>query len=71
MSKVYDHNYALKTSSKKRDGQGEWRFDKADEIDLGDGPIWSVRQNHDLVREGCPVVYYVPGMRLIAEGGRT
>ena len=33
--------------------------------------MWSARQNHDLVREGCPVVYYVPGMRLIAEGGRT
>ena len=72
VSKVYDHNWRAEDVVQETwDGQGEWRFDKADEIDLGDGPMWSARQNHDLVRKGCPVGYYVPGMRPIAEGGRT
>ena len=72
VSKVYDHNWRAEDVVQETwDGQGEWRFDKADEIDLGDGPMWSARQNHDLVRKCCPVGYYVPGMRPIAEGGRT
>ena len=72
VSKVCDHNWRAEDVVQETwDSQGEWRFDKADEIDLGDGPMWSARQNHGLVREGCPVGYYVPGMRPIAEGGRT
>ena len=72
VSKVYDHNWRAEDVVQETwDGQGEWRFDKADEIDLGDGPMWSARQNHDLVRKCCPVGYYVPCMRPIAEGRRT
>ena len=72
VSKVYDHNWGADDVVQEAwDGEEQWRFEKADEIDLGDGPAWSARQNHDLVREGCPVGYYVPGMTPMAEGGRT
>tara|TARA_B100000676_G_scaffold312152_1_gene384989 strand:+ start:8689 stop:10029 length:1341 start_codon:yes stop_codon:yes gene_type:complete len=72
VSRVYDHNWGADDVVQETwDGKEEWRFAKADEIDLGDGPKWSARQNHDLVREGCPVGYYVPGMTPMAEGGRT
>ena len=72
VSKVYDHNWGADDVVQEAwDSEEQWRFEKADEIDLGDGPAWSARQNHDLVREGCPVGYYVPGMTPMAEGGRT
>ena len=72
VSKVYDHNWGADDVVQEAwDGEEQWRFEKADEIDLGDGPVWSARQNHDLVREGCPVGYYVPGMTPMAEGGCT
>ena len=32
---------------------------------------WVARQNHDVVREGCPVGYYVPGQEPKVEGGKT
>jgi hypothetical protein len=72
VSKVYDHNWgADDVVQEDWEGNVEWRFGKADEIDLGEGPAWSARQNHDIVREGCPVGYYVPGMVPLSEGGRT
>ena len=72
VTKVYDHNWGADDVVQETwDAKEEWRFAKADEIDVGDGPKWSARQNHDLVREGCPVGYYVPGMTPKAEGGRT
>ena len=72
IGKAYDHNWGADDVVQETwDGAIEWHFNKADEIDLGDGPAWSSRQNHDIVREGCPVGYYVPGMTPMAEGGRT
>jgi hypothetical protein len=72
VSKSYDHNWGADDVVQETwEGTEEWRFGRADEIDLGDGPAWSARQNHDLVREGCPVGYYVPDMTPKAEGGRT
>ena len=72
VSKIYNHTWGADDVVQEAwDGGVEWRFNKADEIDLGDGPAWSARQNHDLVREGCPVGYYVPGMTPMAEGGST
>ncbi len=72
VTKVYDHNWGADDVVQQTwDGEVEWRFDKGDKIDIGDGLAWSARQNHDLVREGCPVGYFVPGMMPKAEGGRT
>jgi len=53
------------------DGNVEWSFGRADEIEVDGKKHWSARQNHDLVREGCPVAYYVPGMEPMVDGGKT
>jgi len=53
------------------DGNVEWTFGRADEIEVDGKKHWSARQNHDLVREGCPVAYYVPGMEPLVDGGKT
>ncbi|NKC11401.1 MAG: thioredoxin [Gammaproteobacteria bacterium] len=42
-------------------GHVEWHFNQADEMAFDGKRSWSARQNHDLVRAGCPVGYYVPG----------
>ncbi len=68
----YDHNRgADDVVQEDWDGNVQWRFTRADRIDAGSGPAWSARQNHDLVREGCPVGYFVPALTPCAEGGRT
>lgn len=72
ISQSYDHAWgADDVVQEDWAGNVQWRFEKADQIDLGAGPAWSARQNHDLVREGCPVGYFVPDMTPRAEGGRT
>jgi hypothetical protein len=53
------------------DGNVEWKFGNAVQVEIDGNLSWSARQNHDLVREGCPVGYYVPGMPPKIEGGRT
>ena len=53
------------------DGTVEWQFGKAVEMEVDGETHWSARQNHDIVREGCPVGYYAPGMTPLAENGRT
>lgn len=72
VTKHYDHiTGADDVVQEDWDGNVEWSFGKADELDIDGVRSWSSRQNHDLVREGCPVGYYVPGMAPKAEGGRT
>ena len=53
------------------DGNVVWRFGKADEIEVEGEKAWSARQNHDFVREGAPVGYYVPGMTPLVDRGKT
>ena len=53
------------------DGNVEWKFGNAVQVEIDGNLSWSARQNHDLVREGCPIGYYVPGMTPKIEGGRT
>ena len=53
------------------DGNVLWKFGKADQIKVGDELMWSARQNHDIVREGCPVGYYVPGMTPKIRNGKN
>ena len=53
------------------DGNVVWKFNKGDQIKVGDKMIWSARQNHDWQREGNPVGYYVPGMNPIVDKGKT
>ncbi|NKB55018.1 MAG: thioredoxin [Alphaproteobacteria bacterium] len=72
VTKVYNHNHgADDVVQEDWDGNVEWKFGKADELNVDGASGWSARQNHDIVREGCPVGYYVPGMEPKAEGGRT
>ncbi|MEM7407868.1 MAG: thioredoxin [Pseudomonadota bacterium] len=52
-------------------GEEEWRFGSADELNMDGHHGMSARQNHDLVRQGCPVGYYVPGQAPLANGGNT
>ncbi len=53
------------------DGTVVWKFGKADQIEIEGEKKWSARQNHDFVREGAPVGYYVPGMSPSVDSGRT
>ena len=53
------------------DGNVEWKFGNAVQVEFDGRVSWSARQNHDLVREGCPGGYYVPGLTPKIEGGRT
>ncbi len=53
------------------DGNVVWKFGKADEIQVDGKTSWSARQNHDFVREGAPVGYYVPGMTPLVDRGKT
>ena len=53
------------------DGNVVWRFGRADEIEVDGKTSWSARQNHDFVREGAPVGYYVPGMTPLVDRGKT
>lgn len=63
VTQEYDHHIGCDDVVQEDwDGNVEWKFEKADEIDIDGKRSWSARQNHDLVREGCPVGYYVPGM---------
>jgi hypothetical protein len=57
----------------QEDWQGRvvWKFGKADEVEVEGRRMGSARQNHDFVREGAPVGYYVPGMLPRVEGGKT
>ncbi len=57
----YNHTWGADTVVQESwDGKQQWRFERADELDLDGHRGWSARQNHDIVREGCPVGYYVP-----------
>lgn len=72
VSQEYDHHVGCDDVVQEDwDGNVEWKFEKADEIDVDGKRAWSARQNHDLVREGCPVGYYVPGMTPKIEDGNT
>ena len=72
VTKAYNHSWgADDVIQESWEGMVQWCFNQADEIDLGEGSDWSARQNHDLVREGCPVGYYVPGMEPKKEVART
>jgi hypothetical protein len=53
------------------DGNVLWRFGDADQIEVGGKSLWSARQNHDNVREGCPVGYYVPELAPKIREGKT
>jgi hypothetical protein len=53
------------------DGKVVWSFGKADEVEVEGRKLWSARQNHDFVREGAPVGYFVPGMSPLTGRGRT
>ncbi len=53
------------------DGNIVWKFGRADRVKVGEEMMWSARQNHDFVREGSPVGYYVPGMAPFIHRGRT
>lgn len=52
-------------------GNVVWSFGKADQIEVEGRLHWSARQNHDFVREGAPVGYYVPGQAPRLREGRT
>lgn len=72
VTKEYDHNLGCDDVVQEDwDGNVEWKFSKADQIDIDGELSWSARQNHDIVREGCPVGYYVPGMTPKIHDGRT
>ena len=61
VTSVYDHYHgADDVVQEDWDGNVEWCFGRADELDVDAGKGWSARQNHDIVREGCPVGYFVP-----------
>ena len=63
VTSAYDHAIgADDVIQEDWDGNIEWTFGRADEMAFEGARGWSARQNHDLVREGCPVGYYVPGM---------
>jgi hypothetical protein len=53
------------------EGRVVWKFGRADDVEVEGRRSWSARQNHDFVREGAPVGYYVPGMLPRVEGGKT
>ncbi len=53
------------------DGEQEWRFFKADQMNRNGEKVWVARQNHDVVREGCPVGYYVPGQAPAIKNAKT
>jgi Arylsulfotransferase (ASST) len=57
----------------QEDWQGNvvWKFGNADEVEVEGRKSWSARQNHDYVREGAPVGYYVPGMVPLVDRGNT
>lgn len=72
VSSPYSHTFGADDVVQEAwDGKVEWSFGRADELDMDGAKGWSARQNHDIVREGCPVGYYVPDMSPIIEGGRT
>ena len=62
VTEVYDHAHGCDDVVQEDwDGNIEWKFGKADKLEYGGKKTWSARQNHDMVREGCPVGYYAPG----------
>jgi len=73
--RVHDHyehaNGADDVIQEAWDGTIEWSFNKADEMSVDGKKHWSSRQNHDIVREGCPVGYYVPDMPPKLENAKT
>jgi hypothetical protein len=72
VTSVYDHTYgADDVVQEDWNGNVEWTFGKADELALDGYNGWSARQNHDMVREGCPVGYYVPGAPPKTSNART
>jgi hypothetical protein len=72
VTRVYNHEHgADDVVQVDWGGNVEWSFGKADRLALDGRESWSARQNHDLVREGCPVGYYVPEMAPRVDGGRT
>ena len=72
VTKKFDHQVGCDDVVQEDwDGNVEWKFGKAVQVEYDGKLSWSARQNHDLVREGCPVGYYVPGMTPKIDGGRT
>ena len=72
VTKKFDHHVGCDDVVQEDwDGNVEWKFGNAVQVEVDGKLSWSARQNHDLVREGCPVGYYVPGMTPKIEGGRT
>jgi hypothetical protein len=68
----YDHlNGADDLVQEDWDGEVEWSFNRADEVEIHGQKHWSARQNHDVVREGCPVGYYVPNTPPKTENGKS
>ena len=69
---VYDHTHgADDVVQEDWDGNVEWQFNRATEYEIDGVTDWSARQNHDLVRQGCPVGYYAPGAEPMTTGGNT
>ena len=72
VTSIYDHTYgADDVVQEDWHGHMEWTFGRADMLDVDAGKGWSARQNHDLVRAGCPVGYYVPGMSPAIDNANT
>lgn len=69
---AYEHEFGADDVVQEAwDGTIEWKFGKAVEMEFGGKTHWSARQNHDIVREGCPVGYYVPDMTPKLENAKT
>lgn len=72
VTRTYDHEIGSDDVVQEDwDGNVEWKFSNADEIEVDGKRAWSARQNHDIVREGCPVGYYVPGTAPKVRDART
>lgn len=48
-----------------------WKFNRTEQVKIGDEVIWSAKQHHDFQREGNPVGYYVPGMEPLVDEAKT
>ena len=61
VTRTYDHELGSDDVVQEDwDGNVLWKFGEADQVEVEGQLLWSARQNHDNVREGCPVGYYVP-----------
>ncbi len=66
------HQESLALEQRSFDGKVLWRFDRNEQIELGDrGTVWSARQHHDWQREDFPAGYYSPEYEPAATGSNT